>query len=146
MATGLNFKSRYYTRGEDVFDQIVIRDQKQVRHFTIKMKRTRKQWIVKGDDCPVKVKRERSASKVYHTGKQQQRRLTLILLCTFGKQSGRNIQCVILWHDNARPHKVQLITIFAGICSIVFGDIKDIVVPIGSMCDFDVPQYQISFG
>ncbi len=57
--------SQYHVNRENLFDQIVIGDEKWIHHFTAEMKSALKHWIVKDDDHPVKVKRERLTGKVY---------------------------------------------------------------------------------
>ncbi len=65
VAKGLDFMYLYHARGENLFDQIVIGYKKWVHHFTPEMKNASKQWLVKGDNCPVEMKRERLARKIY---------------------------------------------------------------------------------
>ncbi len=59
--------SHYHAEEEDLFNRIVIRDKKWVHHFTPQIKSALKQCVAKADDCAVKAKRERSASKIYLT-------------------------------------------------------------------------------
>ena len=67
VAAALDLMSRYHAEGEDLFNRIVTGDEKWVHHFTPEMKVASKQWVTKGDERPVKAKRERSAGKVLLT-------------------------------------------------------------------------------
>ncbi len=63
--TNLDFMSNYHTIGEDLFNQMVTGDEKWVHNFSPEMRSAVLQWVWKGNDHPLKVKREKSASKVY---------------------------------------------------------------------------------
>ncbi len=65
VVAGLDFISHYHTKVEDLFYQIVTGDEKWVYNFTSKMKIASQQWLVKGEDQPVKAKQERLTSKIY---------------------------------------------------------------------------------
>lgn len=64
MAAGLDFMTRYHIEKVDLFDCTVTGEEKWVHHFTIEMKSASKQWVLKGNEYSVKVKRERSVEKI----------------------------------------------------------------------------------
>ncbi len=96
----------HHAEGEDLFDLIITRDEKWVHYFTPEMKSASKQWVVKGDNHPVKVsekERLKFTSQCFGTTKghcwkntpqkvsQQWRKPTSTFFWTIRRQSRRNI-------------------------------------------------------
>ncbi len=131
MAAGLDFLFRYHEAGEDFLNWIVTGDEKWVHHFTAEMKSASRQWVGKGDECPVKAKCERSVGKVQLTAFWDNEGIFLEEYAPKGvtitrelyfdtlmrvqeaikkKRPGKLSHKVFLIHDNTTPHTAGLIT------------------------------------
>ncbi len=124
----LDLISLYHAKGEDPFDQLITGDEKWAIHFT--WKSASKQCVANGGNCPVKVKWDRLAGKVNLTvfwdnqgiqlEEYVQKSVKIMKETYFDfflhlweaikkKYPSKQSRGMILLHDKARAHKVQLI-------------------------------------